>query len=100
MAVQARRRASAPAAPRYTEADVRAQSASRNEPVWLLESRLVAWELYQDMPMPGLSDEEWRRTDYRHIRWEEADQLIPLNGTTVHMIPPAKRPPLKRDHKD
>lgn len=99
MAVQARRRASAPAAPRYTEADVRAQSASRNEPDWLLESRLVAWELYQDMPMPGLSDEEWRRTDYRHIRWEEADQLIPPNGATVDMVPAANRAPVEGDHE-
>jgi Fe-S cluster assembly protein SufD len=99
VAVQARRRASAPAAPRYTEADVRAQSASRNEPDWLLESRLVAWELYQDMPMPGLSDEEWRRTDYRHIRWEEADQLIPPNGATVDMVPAANRAPVEGDHE-
>ena len=99
MAVQARRRASAPAAPRYTEADVRAQSASRNEPEWLLESRLVAWELYQDMPMPGLTDEEWRRTDYRHIRWEEADQLIPPNGATVDMVPAANRAPVEGEHE-
>jgi len=99
VAVQARRRASAPAAPRYTEADVRAQSASRNEPEWLLESRLVAWELYQDMPMPGLTDEEWRRTDYRHIRWEEADQLIPPNGATVDMVPAANRAPVEGEHE-
>jgi Fe-S cluster assembly protein SufD len=99
VAVQARRRASAPAAPRYTEADVRAQSASRNEPDWLLESRLVAWELYQDMPMPGLTDEEWRRTDYRHIRWEEADQLISPNGATVDMVPVANRAPVEGEHE-
>ena len=30
---------------------------------------------YEAMPMPGLQDEEWRRTDYRHIRWEEAGRL-------------------------
>lgn len=99
MAVQARRRASAPAAPRYTEADVRAHSASRHEPAWLLESRLVAWELYQDMLMPSLSQEEWRRTDYRHIRWEEADPIIAPNGATLDHVPAANRAPLVGDQE-
>jgi Fe-S cluster assembly protein SufD len=99
VAVRTRRRSDAPAAPGYTEADVRALSAANNEPLWLLESRLAAWELYIDMPMPSLTDEEWRRTDYRSIRWEEADKLVSPNGATLDTIPAANREPLIGDQQ-
>jgi Fe-S cluster assembly protein SufD len=95
--VRRRVRSTAPEAPRYTESDVRALSAAHNEPTWLLESRLAAWELYEEMPMPDMSQEEWRRTDYRHIRWEEADQIITPNGATLDSVPTANREPLIGD---
>ncbi len=94
VAARTRRRSNAPAAPSYTEADVRALSAANQEPQWLLESRLVAWELYEDMPMPTLNDEDWRRTDYRHIRWDEADKILVPNGATLETVPAANREPL------
>ncbi|MBC6936546.1 MAG: Fe-S cluster assembly protein SufD [Chloroflexi bacterium] len=97
--VKQRRRSLAPAVPNYTEADVRALSAANNEPVWLLESRLAAWELYEDMPMPTLNDEDWRRTDYRHIRWDEADRIITPNGATLDIVPPYNREPLIGDRQ-
>ena len=62
-------------APALTIADVEALSAAKKEPRWLLESRLAAWELYAEMPMPSLEAEEWRRTDYTKIRWEDAGIL-------------------------
>jgi Fe-S cluster assembly protein SufD len=89
-----RRRSTAPSAPRYTQADVEALSAANNEPQWLRESRLAAWELYEEMPMPSLTDEDWRRTDYRHIRWDEADQIITPNGATLNTVPASNREPL------
>lgn len=97
--VAVRRRSAAPAAPRYTQADVEALSSAHDEPTWLKESRLLAWELYQDMPMPTLSDEEWRRTDYRHIRWDEADRLIQPNGTTLDSVPAEHLEPLIGDEQ-
>jgi Fe-S cluster assembly protein SufD len=67
-------------APAYTSADVVALSESNQEPLWLRESRLAAWELYEGMPMPGRADEAWRRTDYRGIRWDEAGRAIEHAG--------------------
>ncbi len=97
--VKGRRRSTTPALPVYTEADVRALSAANNEPVWLLESRLAAWELYEDMPMPTLEDEDWRRTDYRHIHWDEASRIITPNGASKDTIPAYNREPLIGDQQ-
>lgn len=94
-----RRRSNAPTAPRYTRANVEALSAQHDEPQWLRESRLAAWELYEHMPMPSQSDEDWRRTDYRHIRWEEADRIIKPNGARFENIPAANREPLIGDRQ-
>jgi Fe-S cluster assembly protein SufD len=44
--------------------------------------------------MPTLNDEDWRRTDYRHIRWNEADKIITPNGASVKTVPPASLEPL------
>src|SRR5215211_7720767 len=46
----------------YSEATVRALSASRNEPDWMLEFRLEAWRQFEAMPWPKPTDEPWRRT--------------------------------------
>lgn len=42
-------------------------SHRRNEPDWLRQSRLSAWEAYERLPMPTRNDEEWRRTDIRAL---------------------------------
>lgn len=93
----------AEAVPAYTRADVEALSAAHNEPAWLRESRLVAWDLYQNLPMPGRSDEAWVRTDYRGIAWEQAGRL--LNGTSdapvaaLDVVPQANLEPLIGDEQ-
>jgi Fe-S cluster assembly protein SufD len=84
-------------APVYTAADVDALSAANNEPQWLQESRHAAWELYAGMPMPDRSDEAWRRTDYRHVRWDEASKLVSPNGATVNSVPQSSLEPLIGD---
>ncbi len=91
MVAARQRRANAPI---YTAADVDALSAANNEPQWLRESRHAAWELYEGMPMPGRDDEAWRRTDYRHVRWDEASKLIAPNGATVSSVPQSSLEPL------
>jgi Fe-S cluster assembly protein SufD len=89
------RRAAAPEAPHFTRADMEALSA--REPMWLRESRLAAWDLYEHLPMPGISDEAWRRTDYRHINWGEAGKPIIGANPTLEVIPKANLEPLIGD---
>ena len=46
----------------FSEATVRALSAARQEPEWMLNFRLAAWQLFEKMPWPKATDEAWRRT--------------------------------------
>lgn len=94
MVVATRRRGSAPASPSYTLDDVKALSDANNEPAWLRENRLAAWAIYENLPMPTLQDEEWRRTDYSRIRWNEADKIIQANGVSADVVPAENRQPL------
>lgn len=90
----ATRRSRAESAPVYSRADVEALSAAHNEPVWLSEARLAAWDIYERLPMPSRSEEAWRRTDYRHVRWDEASRLVAPNGATKDVVPAANLEPL------
>jgi len=69
-----------PATPNLTVEDVEALSKLNNEPQWLLERRLAAWETYLALPMPTTKDEAWRRTDFRRIKWAQAGQLLQPDG--------------------
>ncbi len=97
MVTPVRRRSMAPTAPLVTHADVLALSAANNEPEWLREAREASWEIYEGLPMPTQKDEDWRRTDYRHIHWEEAGVLHPANGATLDHVPAANREALIGD---
>lgn len=92
------RKRSSVAEPQYRRADVEALSAQNQEPQWLLERRLAAWDVYEKLPMPHM-EEEWRRTDYRHIRWEEAQRIITPNGATMDSVPAKNREPLVGDRQ-
>ena len=93
-----RRRSALPQAPAYTQAQVEAISNEHDEPAWLRARRREAWELYQRTPMPHM-EEEWRRTDYRHIRWNEAERLLPANGATAEAVPAKNLEPLTGDQE-
>ncbi len=93
-----RRRSAAPEAPLYTRADVEALSEANNEPLWLRESRLVGWELYEETPMPR-DQEEWRRTDYRSIHWDEASPLIATGLAALDAVPAQILEPLIGDEQ-
>ncbi len=93
-----RRRSAAPEAPLYTRADVEALSEANNEPLWLRESRLVGWELYEITPMP-LDQEEWRRTDYRSIHWDEASPLATAKDASRAVVPAQMLEPLIGDEQ-
>ncbi len=47
------------------------ESIALSEPAWLRNKRQVAWSIFEDTPLPTTSDEDWRRTDLRRIRWEQ-----------------------------
>jgi Fe-S cluster assembly protein SufD len=91
--VVARRSSRAENTPQYTRADVETLSANRNEPQWLRDLRLSAWATYEALPMPHM-EEEWRRTDYRHIHWHEASKMAVANGATMATVPQKNLEPL------
>lgn len=82
--------------PQYTREDVVALSVSNSDPAWLQELRLASWDVYQALPMPSL-EEEWRRTDYRHIQWEHASKIASPNGVAVEAVPAKNLEPLIGD---
>lgn len=62
----------------FSRESVEKLSADLNEPEWMREFRLKAWEAYQSVPMPTTKDEAWRRTDLRRLK---LDQIGPsVNG--------------------
>ncbi len=95
-----RSRTRTPAAPDLTRVDVEALSDLHQEPRWLRDRRLAAWELYETLPMPTTSDEAWRRTDYRRIRWPEAGRLLTPDGRAdLDVIPAHHYAPLLGDQQ-
>jgi Fe-S cluster assembly protein SufD len=54
----------------FTRDTVNTLSERLNEPDWMKEKRQVAWSLFEELPMPTTSDEDWRRTDIRALEWE------------------------------
>ncbi|MFN7211145.1 MAG: hypothetical protein ACK4P1_12275, partial [Aggregatilineales bacterium] len=74
-------------APKLTREMVEQLSAAKNEPAWLLNARLTAWELYDTLNMPSLQSEAWRRTDYTTIRWEQAGKIVYGGSAGIEAIP-------------
>jgi len=64
------------------EGDLLAISKRIGEPAWHAARRLDAWKTYQSIPMPGLTDEAWRRTDIRALPYGEFP-LAPARETPV-----------------
>ena len=66
----------------------------RDEPDWMRQRRLDAWQTYERLPMPTRQDEEWRRTDLRDLK---LDEVAPFadghNGRTPRgtLLPEAER---------
>jgi Fe-S cluster assembly protein SufD len=61
----------------FTREAVEALSTAKNEPDWVREWRLAAWETFDAIPWPKRTDEEWRRTDFRALK---LDRLAPFVG--------------------
>jgi Fe-S cluster assembly protein SufD len=54
----------------FSRSDAEAISARLNEPDWMREKRQVAWAVFEETPMPTSSDEDWRRTNLKRIKWQ------------------------------
>jgi Fe-S cluster assembly protein SufD len=52
-------------------------SNRKNEPEWVRDARLAAWDVYEQTAAPARTDEEWRRTDLRGLK---LDRLMPFAG--------------------
>jgi Fe-S cluster assembly protein SufD len=70
----------------FTEEALRELIARRNEPEWLRARRLDAWRIYQSLPMPVRTDEEWRRTDLSRLRLND---VRPYPGALAGSAPRA-----------
>jgi Fe-S cluster assembly protein SufD len=62
----------------FTKEAVKKLSEILEEPDWMLEFRLKAWEVYESTPMPTAQDEAWRRTNLRRLKLERIGPS--LNG--------------------
>lgn len=52
-----------------TSTDVKALSERVGDSKWYAAQRREAFRVYDDIPMPTLQDEPWRRTDIRALDW-------------------------------
>jgi len=59
----------------FSRAAVDELSHRRQEPDWLRQKRVEAWEAFEQIPMPKRTDEEWRRTDLRLL---PIDDVLPF----------------------
>ncbi len=64
----------------FTRDAVVALSRSKSEPEWVLEQRLAAWDIFESLPMPSRSDEEWRRTDLRRLKLDRFSPAATQNA--------------------
>jgi Fe-S cluster assembly protein SufD len=60
-------------------------SAALNEPEWMRDFRLRAWELYEQTPMPATTDEPWRRTDLRRLKLDNIGPSANGNGRSANI---------------
>ena len=71
----------------FSREAVEALSRSRNEPEWVLQARLAAWDTYERLPMPTRQDEEWRRTDLRRLKLDRFRPFVAGNGRVDTLAP-------------
>ena len=67
----------------FSRQGVEALARERQELDQIREARLKAWEIYESLPMPARSDEEWRRTDIRGLKLNKVNPFAGLNADGV-----------------
>jgi Fe-S cluster assembly protein SufD len=87
----------------FSQRVVEGLSAARNEPAWLRQRRLEAWQVYEATPMPTLQDESWRRTDISTLPLAELSPFAEVPyapPTSPAGLPREIRALLDRGHAD
>ncbi len=68
----------------FSLSDVEAIAA--NEPEWLQKQRRAGWDLFEEIPLPTTSDEAWRRTDIRKVKWDRFNLAVASTLTPVETL--------------
>lgn len=97
--ISTQRKSEAPARAelKFTQDDVKALSALRKDPAWFAKRRLAAWQTYTQLPMPGLNDEAWRRSDLRPFKWQAIGLSALDKKAKLRKVPAALLKPLAGD---
>ena len=77
-----------PALTGFSREAVEELSRQKGEPDWVRDQRLAAWAIYERLPFPQRTDEEWRRTDLRGLKLDRLQPFIGLNGDASVVIDP------------
>ena len=64
----------------FNQTAVEELSGLHGEPDWLRVRRREAFEVFERLPMPSRSDEEWRRTDIRGLDLESFEAFEQADG--------------------
>jgi Fe-S cluster assembly protein SufD len=55
--------------------------AARDEPDWLTDRRVAAWNTFQQLGMPSNRDEEWMRTDIRLFKFDRYSPFAEVDSS-------------------
>lgn len=69
------------AAAGFSQETVRRASAAKDEPAWMLDLRLRAWQTFESLPWPKPTDEDWRRTRLTSFKLENYTPFATPGGT-------------------
>ncbi len=64
----------------FTRERMREISELKGEPAWIRDQRELAFQAWEEIPMPTLKDEEWRRTDISTIDFDQFSPFTRKNG--------------------
>jgi Fe-S cluster assembly protein SufD len=66
----------------FSREGVEALARERQDLDQVREARLKAWEVYERLPAPVRSDEEWRRTDIRGLKLNRVSPFAGIAATS------------------
>ena len=73
----------------FSQETVRRASAVKDEPAWMLDFRLRAWETFESLPWPKPTDEAWRRTRLTGFKLENYTPFATHSGPVArHELDP------------
>ncbi|HET6781903.1 MAG TPA: Fe-S cluster assembly protein SufD [bacterium] len=68
----------------FTRRAVEAISERHDEPKWVRDARLRAFETFERLPWPTTREEKWRRTDLKDLH---SETLAPFASAPQHTVP-------------